>query len=149
MLFQRTLMRSFFVLLSTAVQAQDFSTPEAAFREHQAAWAAKNIERFLATISFRQEALEHLRRTSPQDAEREQAVRELAMKGEADLRTQLQTKGFVATDLATCEVVTRWQDSADQVRLPLICAGPRRGTVSFPIRLMRLPEGWRIVRPVR
>jgi hypothetical protein len=127
-------------------RAQDYSSPEAAFREHQAAWANKSIDRFLATISFQHEALEELMRASPQGtAPDASAVRDLAAKREADLHTLLQARGFIATDLAKCKIVTKWQDSNDQVRFPLSCAAPN-GSLAFTIRLVRVPEGWRIVR---
>ena len=126
--------------------AQDFSTPEAAFREHQQAFVSRDVQRFLATIEFRQEAIEELQRTSKErSAPPEAAIAELAAMREAALRGHLESRGFMPATLDACEVITKWQDSDNLVRFPVNCRVPN-GSTTFSVRLMRFPQGWRVVR---
>src|SRR5689334_8768104 len=102
--------------------AQSLSTPEEAFYEYQLAWVQKDIRRFLATICFRQEAYELLQRSvSPSGEPDEGTILELAKKKESELRTLLETRGFIATDIGSCKIAQKVQLSEDQVRFILSC----------------------------
>ena len=136
----------FTVAVTMSASAQDFSTPEAAFREHQQAFASRDVQRFLATIEFRQEAIEQLQRASKANSTpSEAAIAEVAATREAELRGHLENRGFRPATLDACEVIAKWQDSDNQVRFPLTCKVPN-GSNTFPVRLMRFPHGWRVVR---
>jgi hypothetical protein len=123
--------------------ANALASPEATFREHKAAWIQKDIRRFLATISFRQEAHEDLNRQGT--APSETAVAELAAAKEAQLRTLLETRGFIATDIGTCDIAKKISLTDDQVRLILTCTSPK-SFLMLPLRVMRFPNGWLVVR---
>jgi hypothetical protein len=126
--------------------AADFSTPAAALHEHQTARVQRNIEHFLSTISFKQEAIEILQATSPKDAvPDESAVQHLAVERENELREHLERDGFKPDYLATCKVITTWHVSDTVVRFPLSCSSGS-GSLTFTIRLVRVADGWRVVR---
>jgi hypothetical protein len=126
--------------------AQTLSTPEATFDEYQRAWVEKNIPRFLATISFRQEAYELLQRSAPPGTEpSESAVADLAERKESDLRVLLETRGFIATDIGSCMIAQKLQLDDNQVRFILSCKSTTSALL-LPIRLMRFPSGWLVVR---
>ncbi|SRR6266568_2432205 len=129
-----------------AATAQALATPEATFDEYQRAWVQKDIPRFLATITFRQEAYELLQRKDPQGVKpNEVAVSELAAKRESELRALLETRGFIATDIGSCKITQKLQLSEDQVRFILSCKSATSALL-LPIRLMRFPTGWLVVR---
>jgi hypothetical protein len=126
--------------------AQILSTAEAAFDEYQQAWVQKDIPRFLATICFRQEAYELVQRSGHSGAEpSESAVSEVAAKRESELRTLLETRGFIATDIGNCNIAQKVQIAEDQVRFILSCRSSTSALL-LPIRLMRFPIGWLVVR---
>ena len=139
----------FALVLSTVTrpaQASDFSTPEAALHEHQVAWANRDIDRFLFTISFRQEAIEALHgKSSTDETLDETAIQALALERQNELRRRLATMGFKPDYLASCKIIKRWPVSEFEVRLPLYCTD-RNGSMFFAIRLVRTQDGWRVVR---
>jgi hypothetical protein len=118
--------------------------PEAALSEHQHAWAQKDIARFLATIDFRQEALELLHNSGEANPG-EAAIAATAAERESQLRKVLETRGFIATDIGSGKVLRKLQDSENQVRFVLSCKSTR-GASLLTIRLMRFAGAWRIVR---
>ena len=124
---------------------QGFGTPEAAFAEHRQASRSRDIQRFLATIEFRQEALELLHRETGAAGPSDSAVAERAAAREAELKLRLETKGFAPATIDACEIVNKWEDSPDQVRFPVVCNSPS-GSASFAVRVMRFAHGWRVVR---
>jgi hypothetical protein len=141
---------SIYILILTPIPeitaAADFSTPAAAFHEHQSAWAQRNIKCFLTTISFKQEAIELLQAKLPKDAvPDESAVRHLAVERENELRERLERNGFKPDYLATCKVIATWHVSDTVVRLPLSCSSGN-GSLTFAVRLLRVADGWRVVR---
>ena len=143
----RSLVHTFFCVgLITSAIAADFSTPQLAFQEHQSAWKHRNIDQFVSTISFTQEAIEILHAKAPTDAAPDElAVRTLAAARETELRHRLETDGFRPDDLSTCKIVNTWIVSDTETRLPLACT--LDGAYLFrAIRLVRLPQGWRVVR---
>jgi hypothetical protein len=126
--------------------ARNLSTPEATFAEYQQAWVQKDVPRFLATISFEQEACEKLkargvRVDGPDDPE----VAKLATTIENDLRGLLQTRGFIATDIGSCRIAQKVPLSDNEVRIILSCTSATRALL-MPIRLKRFPAGWLVVR---
>jgi hypothetical protein len=126
--------------------ARDLSTPEGTFAEYQQAWIQKDVPRFLATINFQQEAYEKLQArgahlAGPDDP----AVTEFAAKVEAELRTLLQTRGFIATDIGSCKIAQKLPLFENEVRFILSCKSATSALL-MPIRLMRFPTGWLVVR---
>jgi hypothetical protein len=53
--------------------------------------------------------------------------------------------GFRAASLDNCKTVTKFQDSETLVRIILSCSDPH-GLTTFPVRVLRLQQGWRVVR---
>jgi hypothetical protein len=135
----------FAIAMCGSALGQWSATPEAAFAEYQQASRARDIPRFLASIEFRQEAIEQLRQDSVQANPPESSVAERAASREAKLRSHLESQGFKPATIDTCEIVNKWQDTPDQVRFPVVCSGPN-GSLSFAVRVMRFPHGWRVVR---
>lgn len=134
-----------FLIVGNAM-ASDFSTPEAALHEHQTAWAHGDINQFLSTISFKQEAMEILVATVPKGAvPSDTEVNQLAQQRENKLRERLTRDGFKPDYLPTCKIITKWQLSETIVRFPLSCS-VRHGYLTYAIRLVRLDDGWRVVR---
>lgn len=129
------------VSASMAASAQAFSSAEGAFEAYERARLRNDIPAFLATINFRQEALEQLQRSGKESAE--SSVAELAAKREAELRAHLETRGF--TKYGNCKVATKFQDTERQVRFILSCTDSTGGT-TFPVRVMQFPNGWLVVR---
>ena len=126
--------------------ARELSTPEATFAEYQQAWVQKDVVRFLATINFQQEAYEKLQARGVQVASSsDSAVTEFAAKIETELRTLLQTRGFIATDIGNCTIAQKIPLSENEVRLILSCKSATSALL-MPIRLMRFPAGWLVVR---
>jgi len=123
--------------------AQDFTTPEAAFREHQAAWARRNIDDFLSTISFQQEAVETLQKRSPNASVLQGDINALASEREAQLREMLRTRGFKPDYLPTCKILNKWPLSGSTVRIAVGC---EKGAMAYSMRLVRSVDGWRVVR---
>ncbi len=117
---------------------------EAALNEHQQAWAQKDIARFLASIDFRQEAVELLHNSGEADPG-EASIAATAAERESQLRKVLETRGFIATDIGSAKVIRKLQDAENQVRFILSCRSAR-GASLLTIRLMRFARGWRIVR---
>jgi hypothetical protein len=101
----------------------------------------KDIPAFLASINFRQEATETLRREGAPITDAH--VQELAQKKESELRQHLEKRGFIA--YGKCEAVTKFQDSDIQVRIVRLCKDVTGGTF-IPVRLMRFTDGWLVVR---
>jgi hypothetical protein len=125
---------------------RDLSTPEATFAEYQQAWVQKDIPRFLASINFQQEAYEKLQARGVQVAGSDDpAVREFAARVETELRTLLETRGFVATDIGSCTITKKLPLSENEVRLILSCKSTTTALL-MPIRLMRSRTGWLVVR---
>jgi hypothetical protein len=118
-----------------------FATPEAAFDEYRDAWTQKDLPRLWAVTDFRQSARDDLRRQGlePDD----QDVVALAAKREAELRTHLETRGFIPT-FDECAVINVFHDSATQVRF-LINRKVGHGEIFVPMRVIRFAEGWRVV----
>jgi hypothetical protein len=126
--------------------AGDFSTPEAALHEHQAAWAHRDINLFLSTISFKQEAVEILQGTAPKDAAPgDTEVNQLAARRENNLKEQLTRDGFKPDYLPTCKIIVKQQVSETIVKFPLSCS-MSHGYIFFSIRLVHVDDGWRVVR---
>jgi hypothetical protein len=126
--------------------ARDLSTPEATFAEYQQAWVQKDVPRFLATINFQQEAYEKLKARGLQiDGPADPEVTKQATTIENDLRTLLQTRGFIATDVGSCRIAQKIPLSENEVRFILSCR-PATSALLMPIRLMRFPAGWLVVR---
>jgi hypothetical protein len=126
--------------------ARDLSSPEATFAEYQQAWVQKDVPRFLAAINFQQEAYEKLKArgaesVAPDDPE----VTNLATTIENDLRTLLQTRGFIATDIGGCRIAQKVPLSDNEVRFILSCKSQTSARL-MPIRIMRFPAGWLVVR---
>jgi hypothetical protein len=126
--------------------ARDLSTPEATFAEYQQAWVQKDVPRFLATINFQQEAYEKLKARGVQvDSPADPEVFKLATTIEHALRSLLQTRGFIATDIGSCRISQKIPLSENEVRLILSCTSAT-SALSIPIRLKRFPAGWLVVR---
>jgi hypothetical protein len=126
--------------------ARDLSSPEAAFAEYQQAWVQKDVSRFLATINFQQQAYEKLKARGAQvDGPADPEVTAQAIAIENGLRTLLQTRGFIATDIGSCRVAQKIPLSESEVRLILSCTSATSALL-MPIRLMRFPAGWLVVR---
>ncbi|MGE5526346.1 MAG: hypothetical protein ACM3SS_21745 [Rhodospirillaceae bacterium] len=126
--------------------ARDLSTPEATFAEYQQAWVQKDVPRFLATISFQQEAYEKLQaRGVPVTDPNDLSVTKFAAEVETELRTLLQTRGFIATDISSCKIAQKILLSENEVRFILSCKSTTSALL-MPIRLMRFPAGWLVVR---
>jgi hypothetical protein len=122
------------------------STPEATFAEYQQAWVQKDVPRFLATINFQQEAYEKLKARGVQvDTPAHPEVTKLAATIENDLRTLLQTRGFMATDIGSCRIGQKIPLAENEVRLILSCTSATSGLL-MPLRLKRFPAGWLVVR---
>ena len=126
--------------------APDLSTPEATFAEYQQAWVQKDVPRFLATLNFQQEAYEKLQARGTEVAgPTDPAVTELATNIETELRTLLQTRGFIATDIGSCKIAQKLPLSENEVRFILSCKSATSALL-MPIRLMRFPAGWLVIR---
>lgn len=130
-----------FAALSLSVNAQAFPNPEGAFEAYERARTAKDIHGFLSTISFRQEALEALRRDGKEPTEA--VIAELAAKRESELRSHLEARGFI--NYGACEVARTFHDSERQVRFILFCRDGT-GSMFFPVRVMQFTDGWLVVR---
>ena len=130
------------IFISMSVNAQAPSSPEAALEAHQQARKQKDLPRYLATISFQQEAVEELRRIGrePTDA----AVAEVAAKRESQLRTHVESRGFIP-DYGDCKVVRKLEDSDTQVRFILSCVSSTT-TLMYSVLVVRFPSGWFVVR---
>jgi hypothetical protein len=127
--------------VTMAANAQAFPSPEAAFEAYERARLRNDIGAFLATINFRQEAIEALQRAGKEATEAN--IAETAAQKESELRTHLQTRGF--TKYGDCKVATKFRDSKSQVRFILSCTNAT-GATFFPIRVNRFPNGWLVVR---
>src|SRR5258708_21808308 len=126
--------------------ARDLSTPETTFAEYQQAWVQKDVPRVLATINFQQEAYEKLKARGVQiDGPANPEVIKQASTIEDDLRTLLQTRGFIATDIGSCRIAQKILLSETEVRFILSCKSATSALL-MPIRLMRFPAGWLVVR---
>jgi hypothetical protein len=131
---------------SFTAMAQHHPTPEDALSEHVAAYKARDVERFLSSVDFVREAEEQLLKV----AGTEQPPTEVQIQGKADalvkeLREHFAKFGFRAATLDNCKTVTKFQDSDSQVRIILSCSDSR-GSTTFPVRVLRFKQGWRIVR---
>jgi hypothetical protein len=134
-----------FLVLRNAIGG-DFSTPEAALHEHQTPWAHRDINQFLSTISFKQEAIEILQAAVPKGAApSDTEVSQLAAQRENELKERLVRDGFEPDYLPTCKIIAKWQVSETVVRFPLSCS-VRHGYLTYAIRLVRVDAGWRVVR---
>ena len=132
--------------VSHAAMAQVHETPEAALAEYVAAYKARDVERFIASIDFMQEAKEQLSRAkSPSGEPTEVQVQEKADLLVNELRAHFAKFGFRAGSLDNCRTVTKFQDSETQVRIVLSCSDSH-GATTFPVRVLQLQPGWRVVR---
>jgi len=134
-----------FIVPITAM-AQHYETPEAALSEHVAAYKARDIERFISSIDFSYEARERLSKVAgkpqePTEAQIQDKARSLA----DELREHFAKFGFRAETLDNCKTITKFQDTESQVRIIVSCSDTR-GATTFPIRVQRVKDGWRIVR---
>lgn len=134
------------ILFAMPAKGQSFLTPESALAEHQAAYKARDIDRFLASIDFIQEAKEALAASAngneiPSDPE----VSVLAEKRKMGLRQHLGKFQFKAATFDDCEVVTTTHRTETLVRLVLRCNDPH-GSTFFPVRVMLQAGQWRVVR---
>jgi phage-related protein len=127
--------------VSMSADLQGFSSAEAAFEAHERARTREDIAAFLATINFRQGAMETLQRAREELTETN--IDQMAVKQEAEVRQHLQSRGF--TKYGRCKVATKFQDSETQVRFILSCTDATGGT-TFPVRVMRFTTGWLVVR---
>ena len=135
-----------FLTQSLPSMAQHYESPEAALAEYIAAYKARDVARFLACIDFTHEAREKLSRRPGQI----QTVSDTEVQATADgLETELKEHfakfGFKAESLDNCREVTKFQDTETQVRIILSCTDSR-GSTTFPVRVLRFAQGWRIVR---
>ena len=132
--------------LSSSAMAQQYETPEDALAEYVAAYKARDVERYLAAIDFNREAMEQLSRgTSKAEQPSEAQVQDKASALAGELRAHFAKFGFRAATLDNCQTVTKFKDTETQVRIVLSCSDSRRST-TFPVRLLRLAQGWRVVR---
>jgi hypothetical protein len=132
------------VALSPSAMAQQYETPEDALAEYVAAYKARDVDRYLAAIDFNREAIEQLSRgKTERPSEAQVQEKSSALAGE--LRAHFAKFGFKAATLDNCQTVTKFKDTETQVRIVLSCSDPR-GSTTFPVRLLRLAQGWRVVR---
>lgn len=135
-----------FVALSFSAMAQHYETPEAALAEYVEAYKARDVDRFLAAIDFNQEAIEQLSKGADKANEASEVqVQERASALATELRAHFSKFGFKAATLDNCKTVTKFQDTESQVRIILSCSDAR-GSTTFPIRVLRSTQGWRVVR---
>jgi hypothetical protein len=125
---------------------QYHDTPEEALAEHVAAYKARDVERFISSLDFNYEAEEQLRKVAGKTHQpAEDQIHERANVLVAELRDHFAKFGFRAATLDNCSTVTKFQDSESQVRIILSCRDSR-GSTTFPVRVLRFKQGWRIVR---
>ena len=132
--------------LSLPAMSQHYESPEDALSEYMTAYKARDVPRFLASIDFKQEAKEQLSKGArlkqePSEVEVLAAAAEL----ETTLKEHFAKFGFKAQTLDNCKIVTKFQDTETQVRIVLSCSDSR-GSTTFPVRVLRFLEGWRVVR---
>ena len=134
------------LILSFSAMAQHYQTPEAALAEYVEAYKARDVDRFLAAIDLHQEAIEQLRKGADKINEPSEAqVQERASALANELRTHFAKFGFRAATLDNCKTVTKFHDTESQVRIILSCSDSR-GSTTFPVRVLRFAQGWRVVR---
>lgn len=127
--------------------AQCYETPEAALAECIAAYKARDVSRYLAALDFEQEARESLTRSSGGAELSDAQVQEKANALRSELNDHFAKFGFKAATFDDCEMITRFDDGPSQVRIVLSCRDGR-GSATFPMRIRRSAEGWRVVRGV-
>lgn len=137
------------LILTTTVMSQSFDTPERALKEHEDAFRARDVERFLSSIDFRQEAVELLssRNTadsSPTDAE----IIEVAASRKEVLRKSLQKFQFKDRMLDHCDTLQTVRESEVEVRFILSCR-LKDGGAFFSVRVMYDSTNWHVVRGER
>ena len=132
------------VTLTTSAMAQHYETPEDALAEYVAAYKARDVDRYLAAIDFNREAIEQLSRGKTEQPSEAQ-VQEKSSALASELRAHFAKFGFKAATLDNCQTVTKFKDTETQVRIVLSCSDSR-GSTTFPVRLLRLAQGWRVVR---
>ena len=141
-----TILTAALTFASLSAMAQHYETPEVALTEHIAAYKARDVERFLASLDFQQEAIEKLSKRTGATLEPSQAeVQERATALLEELREHFVKFGFRAATLDNCQIATKFQDTESQVRIVLSCSNSR-GSATFPVRIRHLAQGWRIVR---
>jgi hypothetical protein len=126
--------------------AQYYQDPDAALSEYIAAYKSRDVSRFLAATDFEFEAREALSNRlgtieKPSDAE----VLASANRLQSELRAHFDKFGFRAETLDNCKRLTKFEDSETLVRIVLSCSDSRGSSV-FPVRVVKFPEGWRVVR---
>lgn len=132
------------VALSPSAMATQYETPEDALAEYVAAYRARDVDRYLAAIDFNREAVEQLSRGKTEQPSEAQ-VQEKSSALASELRAHFAKFGFKAATLDNCQTVTKFKDTETQVRIVLSCSDSR-GSTTFPVRLLRLAQGWRVVR---
>jgi hypothetical protein len=132
-------------LLSASAIAQYYDTPEAALAEFIAAYKARDVSRYLAALDFKQEAKEFLTRSGGSAAASDAQVQEKANALRSELDDHFAKFGFKAATFDDCKAITKFEDNPTQVRIVLSCRDTR-GSSTFPMRVHRSAEGWRVVR---
>jgi hypothetical protein len=126
--------------------AQYYQEPEAALSEYIAAYKSRDVPRFLAAIDFEYEAREKLtKRPGNQPDPSESEILTLAKSLQTELLTHFEKFAFKAATLDNCKTVTKFQDSETLTRIVLSCSDSRGSSV-FPVRVVKFPKGWRVVR---
>ena len=132
-------------LLAASAMANYYDTPEAAVAECIAAYQARDVVRYLGALDFEQEAKEVLTRASGGTEPSHTQVKEKASALQSELSDHLAKFGFKAATFDDCQMVTKLEDTPFQVRIILSCRDAR-GSATFPLRVRRSVEGWRVVR---
>ena len=118
-------------------------TPEAALAEYINAFKARDVERFLAATDFTNEAIREIQSGAPRAQPTVEEIQEKSDSIRSDLREHFSKFGFKPATFDDCTQVTKFQDSATQVRILLNCKAPL-GSLALPVRIALFESGWRV-----
>jgi hypothetical protein len=135
-------------LLGSQVRAADFSTPSAALRSLEAAYAAKDISAAINAKDFTAEAREMLRVVAKGDSSISadpKILQQTASVLEKGYRLEIRKNGFPPISKLKCDISEQTPQRPDLVPILETCLWPDGKTSSETVFAIRTDLGWRII----
>jgi hypothetical protein len=135
----------FIGVIPMALAAPDFTTPEAAIKALEAAYANRNIADAVAAKDFDEEARLMLLRIKPELAEDADVLKQTAEVLELSFRKQIDKDGFSDFTTLKCSLSMPDHVSETLVKVTETCLWPDGITSVEDLHVSKGANGWRVV----
>jgi hypothetical protein len=135
-------------LLATGAVAADFSTPTAALKSLEAAYAAKDMDASLAVRDFDAEAREVMHAMeleNPNFQADEDMTKRLHREIEAGFRGEIAAKGFADKSKLTCQFAEQAPKRPGLVPVVESCVAPDGAKTEETDYAVKTDAGWKII----